>query len=210
MQTLPTQLLLVRHGETVWNAEGRLQGSNDIELNAAGLVQAEYVAAAIAAWPRRVEAIYSSALVRAYRTGEIIGQRVGLGVTADVRFTERGLGLLEGHTKEELLASDPALWEAWASGGALPEDRGIESEAAVVSRAAAGLADVAARHPGAAVVLCAHGALIKCLLGQSVGNGSITTLVPADDRSAMPLGWTVQRAGDDSHLPTPGLKVSGM
>ena len=122
---LNTQLLLVRHGETVWNAEGRLQGSNDIELNAAGLAQAEHVAAAIAASPRRVEAIYCSPLIRARKTGEIIGQHLQLAVTSDGRFAERGLGQLEGKTKDDVLASDPELWAAWASGGELPANRGI-------------------------------------------------------------------------------------
>jgi broad specificity phosphatase PhoE len=139
---LNTQLLLVRHGETVWNAEGRLQGSNDIELNAAGLAQAEHVAAAIAASPRRVEAIYCSPLIRARKTGEIIGQHLQLAVTSDGRFAERGLGQLEGKTKDDVLASDPELWAAWASGGELPANRGIETEDAVVSRVADGLASI--------------------------------------------------------------------
>ena len=210
---LLTQLLLVRHGETLWNLEGRLQGSNDIELNAAGLAQAEHVAAAIAAWPQRVEAIYSSPLMRAYKTGELIGRRLGLEVTSDVRFTERGLGQLEGRTKEEMLESDPMLWDAWASGGLMPDNRGIESDATVITRVAAGLAEVAERHPGAVVVLCTHGALIKCILKQSVGNASISTLkqnTAAIDDSTPLQGWTIEVAGDDSHLPTPGLKVSGM
>lgn len=96
-----TTILLVRHGETLWNAEGRLQGSNDIALNDEGVAQGRHCAAAVAAQSVRPTAVYSSPLVRAFRTAELIVSALDedVGVKTDARLTERGLGALEGKTK---------------------------------------------------------------------------------------------------------------
>lgn len=71
------------------------------------------------------------------------------------------------------------------------------------------IADIHDAHPGATVVVCSHGALIKCLLGASVGNASVTVL-SVEGGGEQRVTWRAERIGDDSHLPKPGLRVSGM
>jgi 2,3-bisphosphoglycerate-dependent phosphoglycerate mutase len=94
-----TTLLFVRHGETDWNAEGRLQGHTDRPLNAYGREQAKALAARLAA--DGVAAIYASDLARARETAEIVGERLGLPVVLDPDLREKNWGTWEGLTSEE-------------------------------------------------------------------------------------------------------------
>jgi broad specificity phosphatase PhoE len=94
-----TRLLLVRHGETDWNAEGRLQGQTDRPLSELGRRQARRLAEDL---PReQLEAIYSSDLARARETAEIVGERVGLPVELDPNLREKDWGTWEGLTAAE-------------------------------------------------------------------------------------------------------------
>jgi broad specificity phosphatase PhoE len=94
-----TRLLLVRHGETDWNAEGRLQGQTDRPLSELGRRQARRLAEDL---PReQLEAIYSSDLARARETAEIVGERVGLPVELDPDLREKDWGTGEGLTAAE-------------------------------------------------------------------------------------------------------------
>jgi broad specificity phosphatase PhoE len=95
-----TELLLVRHGETDWNREGRWQGQADPPLNERGRVQARELAEALAG--ERLEAIYASDLKRAYETAEIVGERLGLPVTSDPALRETDVGSWSGLLREEL------------------------------------------------------------------------------------------------------------
>ena len=94
-----TTLLLVRHGETDWNADGRLQGQTDRRLSEFGRAQARRLADELAA--QELEAIYSSDLARARETAEIVGTRVGLPVTLDPDLREKDWGTWEGLTAVE-------------------------------------------------------------------------------------------------------------
>jgi probable phosphoglycerate mutase len=95
-----TTLLLVRHGETDWNADGRLQGQTDRPLSDFGRRQAGHLADELAA-DGKLEAIYSSDLSRARETAEIVGARVGLPVTLDADLREKDWGTWEGLTPVE-------------------------------------------------------------------------------------------------------------
>jgi broad specificity phosphatase PhoE len=94
-----TRLLLVRHGETDWNADGRLQGQTDRPLSEFGRTQARRLADALAG--EELEAIYSSDLSRARETAEIVGERVGLPVALDPDLREKDWGSWEGLTAVE-------------------------------------------------------------------------------------------------------------
>ena len=95
------RICLVRHGETAWNAERRLQGHIDIPLNPRGLSQAEATARSLARAGERFAALYSSDLQRARQTAEAVARAHGLAATHDARLRERHYGVLQGLTFDE-------------------------------------------------------------------------------------------------------------
>ena len=95
-----TTLLLVRHGETAWNAEHRIQGHLDIPLSPSGIQQAARLAKRLAGTP--IDAIYSSELVRAWLTAEPLAACVGVPIVAETRLRERSFGIFEGLTLDEI------------------------------------------------------------------------------------------------------------
>ena len=99
------RLLLVRHGETDWNAEGRIQGMLDVPLNALGLAQARVVGSELA---RSVDvaAVISSDLVRTRETAKPLIEATGFDVTFDARIRERHFGVLQGKTYAEWRVAD--------------------------------------------------------------------------------------------------------
>ena len=101
-----TRLCIVRHGETHWNTERRIQGHLDIELNVNGLGQAEATARGIA--DHEFSALYSSDLMRTVQTAAILGRVAGLSVHEDEGLRERHYGRMQGMTYEEMLAQDVA------------------------------------------------------------------------------------------------------
>ncbi|MEN3341061.1 MAG: 2,3-bisphosphoglycerate-dependent phosphoglycerate mutase [Actinomycetota bacterium] len=142
-----TTLLLVRHGETDWNAEGRLQGHTDRPLNAYGREQAKALAARLAreAEGESVAAIYASDLARARETAEILGERLGLPVVVDPDLREKNWGTWEGLTSEERLTVE-------YEGESSEEHR--ERTMRAVER-------IAERHPGQRVVIVTHGGSLR-------------------------------------------------
>ena len=101
-----TILWMVRHGETAWNAEGRVQGQTDVPLNEAGFAQARAVAAALSG--ERFSAIYSSDLLRVTQTAEPCAQALALPVRLDARLRERHYGMFETLTYAEAKVLHPA------------------------------------------------------------------------------------------------------
>jgi alpha-ribazole phosphatase len=95
-----TTVILVRHGQTEWNAKKRLQGQTDLPLTKKGLEQAHAVAKRAARFP--INVVYSSDLIRAKKTAEIIGLELNLPVIVDKRFNERDFGDWEGNNWEEM------------------------------------------------------------------------------------------------------------
>jgi len=154
----PATLLLIRHGETAWNAEHRIQGSLDIPLSATGIWQAGRLAQRLAA--ERIDAIYASDLARAWLTAEPIAARLGLELRADTRLRERRFGIFEGHTLDEIAARWPAELAAWRErdpAWAMPDG---ESGAAFIERVNAALHDIAREWAGATVTVVAHGGVL--------------------------------------------------
>jgi 2,3-bisphosphoglycerate-dependent phosphoglycerate mutase len=157
------KLYLIRHGETDWNAEGRIQGHSDIELNARGLEQARRLAARM---PDEGEftALYASPLKRAFRTAEMIGSALNLPVTPDKRLYERSLGQLEGLTMGEIREKYPDVARAWSAGGTRPHIPGEEARELFVQRIADFIADLRAKHADGRVLAITHGGTINMLL----------------------------------------------
>jgi probable phosphoglycerate mutase len=199
-----TRIFLVRHGETDWNATGRIQGHNDTPLNAAGRQQAQRTAQRLAREP--ITAVYSSDLARAFETATIIGAPLGLTVVASPRLRERQYGLWEGLTAAEIQARYPeqfAIWRARTVDFAPPQG---ETRSALLARALAELQAIARRHVRDMVVVVTHGglcyALIHHLLGSvdgdqrefTFGNASIHTLEVTGDR------WAVISMNETAHL----------
>jgi broad specificity phosphatase PhoE len=153
-----TTLLLVRHGETDWNRDGRWQGHSDTHLNELGREQARRVAAELDG----IDVMYSSDLARARETAEIIAEELELDVRADDRLRERSFGAWEGLTAPEIEERFPDELSRWRSGegpgaaDAEPFDRFAE-------RVREALDDVVARHPGETVLVVTHGGTIRVI-----------------------------------------------
>jgi len=151
-----TTLLLVRHGETDWNREGRWQGHSDTHLNDVGREQARRLAAELHA----VDVVYSSDLVRARETAEILARALGLEVQFDARLRERSFGAWEGMTTPEIEAGFGEEHTRWLAGeGAGADD--AEPFADFGGRVIACLEDILARHPEETVLVVAHGGAIR-------------------------------------------------
>ncbi len=106
-----THIVLVRHGETDWNRERRLQGQLDVPLNVQGLEQAAQLGKALAG--ERFDAVYASDLSRAKQTAQALADRVGATVRDDAGLRERHYGQFEGLTYAEVAEKHPAEFAAW-------------------------------------------------------------------------------------------------
>ena len=158
-----TRLLAIRHGETAWNVDTRIQGHLDIPLNATGLQQARWLAQTLAERDK-VHAIYASDLSRAHQTARAVANALGLDVTAHPGLRERAFGDFQGRTFAEIEAELPehALhWRKrtpeWAPPGA------GESLLALRDRVLVTVNALAARHVGEQIVLVAHGGVMDVL-----------------------------------------------
>lgn len=151
----PTTLLLIRHGETAWNAEGRIQGQLDVPLSSRGIWQAARLAQRLA--DERIDAVVASDLARATLTAQPLAAAVGREVTPAPLLRERHFGRFQGHTLDEIAAQWPVEFHRWRDrdpAWAIPDG---ESGAQFIARVLAGLAQVVAAHPGGTVAVVAHG-----------------------------------------------------
>jgi probable phosphoglycerate mutase len=122
-----TRFCLVRHGETDWNAERRLQGHTDIDLNARGLAQAEQMARAIKRMGLAFDVLYTSDLQRAAKTAKAIEELFDTSAITEAGLRERHLGALQGLTTDEAPQLEPDLWRSHLSRNVTEELRGGES-----------------------------------------------------------------------------------
>ncbi|MBI4985531.1 MAG: histidine phosphatase family protein [Rhodocyclales bacterium] len=153
-----TRFCIVRHGETDWNAEKRLQGQIDIPLNAAGRAQAAATAAGLAG--RRFDALYSSDLARTWQTAEPIGAALGLPVRAAPALRERHFGKMQGLTGDEARGQFPALHAAHTARDPDYDLDGGESLRRFAARVTAALLELASAHAGQTLLLVAHGGVL--------------------------------------------------
>ncbi len=156
----PRTLVLVRHGETDWNAQGRAQGHADVPLNAVGRAQAETVAPVLAAFePVR---LWSSDLARALQTAEYVAAATGLPVEPDRRLREYDVGKRSGLTLEEFAVTYPEEYAAWVAHDPSRRVAGEESTEEVRDRILPALLDcLATLEPGETGIVVLHGACLK-------------------------------------------------
>lgn len=157
------KIYLIRHGETDWNSEGRIQGLSDVELNGRGEEQANRLAARLA-HEAPFQALYASPLKRASRTAECIGSAVHLAIRPDGRLLERSLGELEGLTLDEIRQQFPEVHHAWTHGGMLPRIPGEETRDAFFERTSTFVRDLKAEHSEGRVLVVTHGGTVNMLL----------------------------------------------
>lgn len=198
------RILLARHGETAWNALGKLQGHTDIELNDVGREQARALAASLA--EAKVATVITSDLSRARQTGEIVAAGLGLpGPTVDPELRERRFGVFEGLTRDQCAAQHPEAWAGWLGQKATPT--GGEAREVVTTRMTRALERIAAID-GGSVLVVSHGGAMRLwlmeLLGETipmVANGATYVLETVATYSTtrplsrfVALGWLGTRA----------------
>ena len=155
-------LVLLRHGQTDWNLEFRMQGHTDIPLNATGRFQAAAAAPSVVALG--AEVIVASDLSRARETAGYVSDLAKLPVQIDRRLRETNLGEWESLTRDDLVAGWPELWEQWRGTAAHTHPPGGESRWEVAQRGAEVVAELDAGEVSTAL-LVAHGGLIVGLTG---------------------------------------------
>jgi broad specificity phosphatase PhoE len=162
-----TMMHLVRHGRSVWNAAGRIQGQIDIELDEIGLQQAQRIADRLEREP--IAAIYSSPLVRARSTAEAIAARFGLLVIPDPRLMEYDFGVISGMTWDEVTANHPELVNRWLEDPWAVPVAGSEGRVNFAARVKSALRDICALHPAEHVAIVAHGGTFGVYLTAMLG-----------------------------------------
>jgi glucosyl-3-phosphoglycerate phosphatase len=175
------RVVLLRHGRTAHNADGRIQGQLDVELDELGRVQAEALGTVFAAEPPAV--VVSSDLSRARETARAVCEHVGLPLRLDARLRETYFGLWQGLTGDEVAARWPDLWDRWRKGDDCPVEG--ETRVEVGTRAAAVVRDVLPEvADGGTLLLVTHGGTARALVGTLCG------FDPDDWWTLAPLGNT--------------------
>ena len=156
-----TRILAIRHGETLWNVDSRIQGHLDIGLNATGRWQAERLGMALKDEP--MAAIYASDLSRAHDTALAVSRHTGVPVQAEPGLRERRFGEFEGRTFAEIETELPAQAQRWRQRDPMFAPAGGESLLMLEARVLSVAARLAALHPGEQIALFAHGGVMDIL-----------------------------------------------
>ncbi len=164
-------ILLARHGETAENKDRRFQGQKDVPLNDTGRAQARALAEQVAGEP--LAALYTSPLVRARETAEIVGARIGLEPRPDDRLKEVDVGDWQDRLKDDVEREDPEGWAAFRRAGEDFRFPGGESLREQQERVIAALVDVTQRGELPALLVC-HRGVIRCALAHTHRKGLAT------------------------------------
>jgi probable phosphoglycerate mutase len=199
-----TRLIVVRHGQTIWNTEGKFQGHLDSQLTPDGISQARGLARRLQ--KQRFGALYSSDLGRATETARIIAAATGHGVVLDARLRERNLGVFQGLRGEEIEATYPEAHELHRQRDPDYVVPAGESLSQQVERNVACFEELAHKHSGDSIVIVTHGGVLSGLFRHVL---SIPLAAPR--RFDFPNSglnvftyrkgtWTLSTWGDVSHL----------
>lgn len=199
-----TQFILVRHGETAWNREGRIQGHLDSPLNLEGIAQAKTLAERL-----RVESfdvLISSDLGRARSTAQYIAMRTGHSVVVDARLRERHYGIFQGLTRAAARSVYPDVYARYHDESVNYAIPGGESTEECFLRNLECLQELGAQYPDKRIVVVTHGGVLDGLYRHvmrlphvgsrafTIVNASLNWFTYEDG------GWRLDRWGDVSHL----------
>jgi len=204
-----TTFLLLRHGETLWNRAGRLQGWQDSPLSAAGRAQADALAARLA--PERIDLLVASDLGRTRATAAPIAARLGLAVEHDPGLRERCYGELEGKTWVEIEREHPAAHGRLAARDAEYVIPGGESGTQFRDRVVGAFERLARAHAGTSIAVVTHGGVLGIVYRHAnaiplemprafgVPNAGVNRVHIEDRR------WSIDAWAEVDHLPAAGL-----
>ena len=198
-----TVLILIRHGETLWNTQLRMQGSLDSDLTPKGELQIK----ALGEWMKEVpfDFLYCSDTARAHKTAEAISKFTGHNLNLDKRLREKNLGVFEGLTSEEARERYPENFQQFKTVGAsYVIDQG-ESTQQLLERALEAIEEIRDRHPQKVAVVVTHGGVVRVLMKHVLG-------IPLDAPTQFLIGntgifrlvwrekWIVAEMGAEPHL----------
>ena len=198
-----TEIILIRHGETEWNSQQRMQGHSNSDLSSVGQAQIQ----ALGQWMNNVpfDLIYSSDSLRAKQTAEAITQFSGHELKIDLRLREKNLGVFEGLTSEEARERHPEVFRLFKTAGSKYVIDEGESTQQLQDRALEIVDEIRIKHPEKRVLLVTHGGFIRVVMKHSLGlsletptrflirNTGLFRLVWEDK-------WIVSQMGGVSHL----------
>ena len=198
-----TEIILIRHGETEWNSQQRMQGHSNSDLSSVGQAQIQ----ALGQWMKNApfDHIYSSDSLRAKQTAEAITQFSGHELKIDLRLREKNLGVFEGLTSEEARERHPEVFRLFKTAGSKYVIDEGESTQQLEDRALEIVDEIRIKHPEERVLLVTHGGFIRVVMKHSLGlsletptrflirNTGVFRLVWEDK-------WIVSQMGGVSHL----------
>lgn len=207
----PTRIIAIRHGQTAWNAETRMQGQLDTALDARGRWQAEQIACAL--HEEAIDVIVSSDLARAMDTALPLARRHGLQLRTDAALRERSFGVFQGFTYAHIARHWPDGAARWRARDAHFSPDCGETLGDFYRRVTGAAQRLANEFAGCSLVWVTHGGVLDCLhraamrvaldapRSWALDNASINRLLHTD-QGLMLVGW-----GDIRHLEAPGLEV---
>ncbi len=207
--TEPTRIIAIRHGETAWNVDTRIQGHLDIPLSEVGRRQARRLGEALKDEP--IQAIYASDLTRAWETAQYVARACGIEVTKEEGLRERGFGDFEGKTFAEIEVLLPEQSQRWRKRDPEFAPAGGESLLALRGRVVQAAERLAAQHPGELIAMVGHGGVMDVLYRAAtrldiqaprtwaLGNAAINRLLWT------PEGFTLVGWADTQHLDDDAL-----
>ena len=196
MNLEPTRIIAVRHGETAWNLDGRIQGHLDIGLNETGRWQAHRLAQALV--EEDIAAVYASDLWRAYETAMSIAKPLSLPVQTDTGLRERSFGVFEGKTFAEVEALWPEQALAWRKREPDYAPIGGESLLQFRERILTAVTALAAQNSGRQIVIASHGGAMDVLYRAATGQ-----------ELQAPRSWALGNAAINRLLWSPGSEHGG-
>jgi 2,3-bisphosphoglycerate-dependent phosphoglycerate mutase len=210
---LTTRLCLIRHGETSWNAERRLQGHTDIPLNSSGALQARQMAQALKDIKLTFDVLYTSDLKRAADTANAVVQLFGVDAQIDSALRERHFGALQGLSIGDAPLLQPDIWQAHIARDLEHELAGGESIRQFALRVQNVLDRIQVEHAGKTILIVSHGGTLDMMYRiaskrplsaervVSVPNASLNWITHNEVD-----GWAVEQWADTRHLEGPALE----